>query len=431
MRGLLAVVGFFCLWAVPAAAQGLKPPELAKPLEVPAPPNEHGPMTFRLLDAPKLCTGCDVIVASGDIFHTSAQDFQAFFDWNKTSGKKTYFIVDSPGGEVSAAWEIGRKLRALNASVIAGRVEEHVDGSVELKAGRCISMCNSLVISGAERRLVPGTAFGVHQFTTWNETFSNLDNKVTVRDIREQLRFAARWLAFSREMGSDSRLVEAQFGVMSEKVDYIDPETLALWKVTNAPASSLPHLLREAGHGGAAMLAFAAKPEGSALKPVNAVGFQPVAAPVRALSAVPKNGDRQWSPLMSDGDWRESAVESQSDFARIIFACSKAGLGYVQVNLNGIPEARQRQTAQEILANGLGFAGRPVDIAQTSMGFGSHFWVKFSLMQDQINAFINLRGQIAFIPGSGEAAQKLGVNFPTAGFETMMVKARQECMSGG
>ena len=103
---------------------------LAEPTRIPAatqrlpgedaPYKSQGPMKFRLIEAPKLCSNCDVIVAAGDIMPYSRQDFLSFLDWNTLSGKKAYFIVDSPGGEVTAAWAIGRKLRSMNASVIAG-----------------------------------------------------------------------------------------------------------------------------------------------------------------------------------------------------------------------------------------------------------------------------------------------------------------------
>ena len=431
----------FALPLVAALASGFGP-ALAEPSRpIPAKTHEPDPlpvpkgaMTFRLVDAPKLCPGCDVIVASGDIEYTSAQDFIAFFDWNKTGGKKTVFIVDSSGGSVEAGWQIGRKLRSLSASVIAGRVEERVDGSIELKSGICVSMCNSLLISGTERRIVPGTAFGIHQFSTWNATFANLDNHVTVRDVREQLVFAGKWLAFAREMGSDSRLVEAQFGIVSEKVDFIDHDTLASWKVTNAPAASLPRILRDAGAASGPIQALGspalARPVAAvvpALKPT--LGFAPVAMPARSLAPVSAKGDRQWGPLEANGEWRESAVESQADSAKIIFACSVQGRGAIQINLRGIPEARQKQIAQLIVAGGMSFAGRPVDTTQTSMGFGPSFWVKFNLMPDQASAFMTLRGQIAFMPGDAKQAGDPGlmVNFQTSGFEIMVQKARQSC----
>ena len=438
MRKLLAGCLAFSLACAPSLLLAEPQKTLpGKPPETAPKPVKHGPMTFRLMDAPKLCTGCDVIVASGDIEESSAQDFQAFFDWNKPAGKKTYFIVDSPGGSVIAGWEIARRLRALSASVIAGRVDEHTDGSAELVGGECVSMCNSLVISGIERRLAPGTTFGIHQFTIWNSTFANLDNKVTVRDIREQLRFAAKWLAFSREMGADSRLVEAQFGIVSEKVDYLDPATLALWKVTTGASSTLPRVLREPGQSSGQLAVLG---QGAAKKPAvtaaaktesPSAGFAQVAAPPRSLSAVPTKGDRQWSAVTPEGDRQLSTVDSQADFARVTFGCSPGSAPFLKIELNGIPEERQKLIAQQIISGSMTFSGRPVDVAQSSFGFGSNFWVKFSLMRDQFNAFIALHGQVALIPMglAPEAGQKIAVNFQTSGFEPMMIKARQACMN--
>ncbi|WP_342361505.1 hypothetical protein [Terrarubrum flagellatum] len=375
MRG--TAIAFLVLASLaPARAQG-----------VPA----GGEMTFARVDAPNLCRNCDVVQANGGIGPDTLTKFNDFVAREKIGGKPFYFIIDSGGGKVSTGWALGRRLRAMQASVIAGKVAERPDGAIEIRPGACISMCNSVLAAGVERRISPGTVFGVHQFSPTSEGFRNLDNAVTVRDMRGQLKTVSEWLAYAREMSIDQRLVEAQLNVPFEKVDFIPHETLAEWRVVTAPASTLPKLLRNPR---AATETVASQPQAT---PAPA---RPAAATTAALPI-----DRRWSPPRPSGEWRESILVSDADFLRVAVACAPQGRYGMQITLRGMPEARQKALAQQIIAaGGFDLVERPVDISQIAIGFGSSFWIRASLNPDQIGRIVASAGQFTFAPQSQAAA---------------------------
>lgn len=393
MRWTVTLFAAFCAVS-PAGAQSAAP--------------TAGEMAFRRIDAPNLCKRCDVVQASGTIGSDTPKLFDEFLAREKIGGKPLHLIIDSGGGKVLAGWTLGRKLRAIRASVIAGKAIDRADGAIELRPGICVSMCNSVLSAGIERRISPGTVFGIHQFSPTSENFRNLDNAVTVRDMRGQLKMVSEWLAYAREMGIDQRLVEAQLETPFEKVDFIAHDTLAAWKVVTAPGSTLPKLLRNPRAG------------------LEAIASQPAAAPqaqtqtVAATQPQPQRlPDRQWGPVRQNGDWREAFVESDADFLRVTLACAANGRYGVQITLRGVPEARQKAMAQQIIAaDGFDFLERPIDISQLSIGFGGVFWIRASLRPDHVARLLAAQGQIRFTltTTSGATVKKDITQVQTIGF---------------
>jgi hypothetical protein len=392
MRTTAALLIALAAGIAPAAAQGA--PE----------------MTFRLVDAPNLCKRCDVVEASGQIAFTSIDRFNEFAAREKIGGKPLVVVVNSGGGSVRGGWALGRKLRALKASVIAAAVSERPDGAIEFRPGSCISMCNSVLSAGVDRRISPGTVFGVHQFAPTSERFRNLDNAVTVRDMSDQLRMLSEWLAYAREMKIDQRLVEAQLSVPFEKIDFISHETLAAWKIVTAPSAALPKLLRNPKSGA----------DSVAASPTTALHQISTAAGASAAPQPTRPGDRQWSPPRVTGDWREAMVESYADFLRVNIGCSAPGRVFLQITLRGVPEARQKAMAQQVvMSGGFEIVDRPVDISQITMGFGATFWMRAALRPDQITKFASSGGRLNFTPSLSpdDSARRNGFRIETTGFD--------------
>ncbi|MET0606896.1 MAG: hypothetical protein ABWZ80_10590 [Beijerinckiaceae bacterium] len=382
---------------------------------VPAAAQNAPDMSFRRIDAPNLCKRCDVVQASGLIVSDTPDRFREFLDRERVGGKPLVVVLDSPGGKVRAGWLLGRKLRSLSASVIAASLVERRDGAIEVRPGLCVSMCNSILAAGVERRISPGTIFGVHQFSPTADYFRNLDNTVTVRDMRDQLKMLSEWLAYAREMKVDQRLVEAQLNVPYEKVDFISHDTLAAWKVVTAPGATIPKLLRNPRAGSDALAS------GEAAASPTPASFAAAAAAV---------GDRQWTAVRVQSDWRETSMESYADFLRVNVGCANNGRIFLQVTLRGAPEEKQRALAQQIIASG-GFelVERPVDIAQVTMGFGSAFWVRASLRPDQIARLASSGGRFSFTPtlAKNEAAKRDALQVQTSGFNETVGRMISDC----
>ena len=106
-----------------------------------------------------------VIAAEGEITDRTPYDFLSFVRNNIGRGNvHAVIFLDSPGGKVVAAMQLGRIWRRLGAAAIVGRVDPSAPGSVtQFLSARCLSACVYALV-GAKKRVVPlGSVVGVHR----------------------------------------------------------------------------------------------------------------------------------------------------------------------------------------------------------------------------------------------------------------------------
>jgi ATP-dependent protease ClpP protease subunit len=117
--------------------------------------------------------------------------------------------LDSPGGSVQTAFDIGRLLRSANAPVAIGPDK------------RCVSAC-VLILAGATGRLIDGRV-GIHRpyFETPNTDVDFNDVQKVYNKMTEQIR------AYLREMNVSDRLADDMMIVPPEKVRFLSSVELA------------------------------------------------------------------------------------------------------------------------------------------------------------------------------------------------------------
>ena len=117
--------------------------------------------------------------------------------------------LDSPGGSVQAAFDIGRLLRSANAPVAIGPDKQ------------CVSAC-VLILAGATGRLIDGRV-GIHRpyFETPNTDVDFNDVQKVYNKMTEQIR------AYLREMNVSDRLADDMMIVPPEKVRFLSSVELA------------------------------------------------------------------------------------------------------------------------------------------------------------------------------------------------------------
>lgn len=115
-------------------------------------------------------------------------DGQRFADWLAEHGdvRPTTLRLDSPGGSVADALEIGRAIRA------AGLGTELTGGAI------CLSACPYLLAGGVDRRVSAAAAVGLHQHYFGQSTV--LPAFIAVKDIQ---RGQGAVLVYLAEMGVD------------------------------------------------------------------------------------------------------------------------------------------------------------------------------------------------------------------------------------
>ncbi|AOL22361.1 hypothetical protein Ga0102493_111334 [Erythrobacter litoralis] len=115
------------------------------------------------------CSECVWIAAEGDIEEGDTAKLEAFLQ--REGWERPYLVrINSPGGNVAEALELGRYLRIQRSRVIvsstqsefyepAGKVLQSYGGGV------CASACVFVLMGGVSREISTDSMVGVHQFT--------------------------------------------------------------------------------------------------------------------------------------------------------------------------------------------------------------------------------------------------------------------------
>lgn len=157
---------------------------------------------------------------------------EKFLTLAKSSGAKLVSF-DSEGGNIIAALELGRAIRAAGFD------------SYQVKDRECASACALIFVSGVNRSAENG-AIGVHQ--SWFGEDSGLDVGEAVSAVQE---LTADMLTYLIEMGVDPRFLNVSLTTPSEDMHYLTTKEMADLKVTfglnqviaaspNVPAPSAP-----------------------------------------------------------------------------------------------------------------------------------------------------------------------------------------------
>jgi|SRR5208283_138360 len=98
------------------------------------------------------------VYAEGPIVPGTAEEVVSFIQSKQVSAGAVV-ILNSPGGLVSEALELGRAIRAAGFDTEVG-AKESVDG------GECYSACTLAFLGGVNRTIPEKAIFGVHRFST-------------------------------------------------------------------------------------------------------------------------------------------------------------------------------------------------------------------------------------------------------------------------
>lgn len=120
-----------------------------------------------------------------------------------------HVFLDSIGGDVLAAIEMGRILRNAAAHTWVPRGSE------------CSSACIFLLASGVERRVSPGAKIGLHRPFFEQSYFSGLSRVDAQRHYAVLIERSAKYL---RDMGIADELFQQMLRIPSQKVSFVDSE---------------------------------------------------------------------------------------------------------------------------------------------------------------------------------------------------------------
>jgi hypothetical protein len=178
------------------------------------------PMTFALINEgpPDSCgNSCrQFLAASGTITADTFRQFLAFIRDNPVQDATV--VLESEGGSVRGALELGRAIRGLGLSTTVGRVLERRPksgakfGEITSRVN-CQSMCTFLLLAGVKRTVPIDAQVLVHQIWLGDRREDALSASYSAEDLVVVQRDIGSIVQYTVEMGGDMELVQLSLKV--------------------------------------------------------------------------------------------------------------------------------------------------------------------------------------------------------------------------
>ncbi|MBM3530269.1 MAG: hypothetical protein FJX62_19475 [Alphaproteobacteria bacterium] len=172
------------------------------------------PMQFELWTEAQPCAGpCRTwVAASGAIAPETPRDFDAFSRLNRIEGAT--IALDSDGGSVLGALDLGRAIRRLGMTTTVGKTVTSSASDRAKRRGRlvsraqCESMCAFVLLAGVERRVPAEARVMVHQIWLGDRRDDPTAANYSAEDLVVVQRDIGRLARYTVEMGGSIDLLE-------------------------------------------------------------------------------------------------------------------------------------------------------------------------------------------------------------------------------
>jgi hypothetical protein len=218
-RSFPSTLASVCLVLALSSTVGLTPSAPAEPVAGSA--DNSSPMRFTLFadGSPETCaTPCRTLIgASGMITADTARQFITFVRDNALQAVQggqagATVVLESDGGSVLGALDLGRAIRRFGFAATVGRVVERRTAT-SIKYGEltgradCQSMCSFVLLGGVQRYVPPAARVLVHQIWLGDRREDAVAANYTAEDLVVVQRDIGAILQYTSEMGGDVELV--------------------------------------------------------------------------------------------------------------------------------------------------------------------------------------------------------------------------------
>jgi hypothetical protein len=195
------------------------------------------------------CSGCEWISIDGRISPSAPDTFLQFLRQMDMTDSHIDIYLNSGGGNLQAAMELGRTLRRLKLATYVGRsVEIRGKYYSEIKNGSCVSACAYSFIGGIKRRAEKGTV-GVHRFYDPRSVGRSQERIFSADDFSEQQKLSAAVLEYVTEMGVAPDFVITADRIPSTSIYYFSDDEMRRLRVNYDPATLTDWALKEKNGG--------------------------------------------------------------------------------------------------------------------------------------------------------------------------------------
>lgn len=150
------------------------------------------------------------LYVDGPIVHGTFRQFEEFLTSGKVEGHSGKIFLNSRGGSLGEALQIGRLVREYGLDTRVGQVRDFSLPSFALE-GVCESACAYIFMGGVSRSLRDGDVLGVHRFFSTGRSIEG----GTAQQMSGQL------IAYMVEMGVDARLFTLASSQTFEGMHYV------------------------------------------------------------------------------------------------------------------------------------------------------------------------------------------------------------------
>jgi hypothetical protein len=199
------------------------------------------PMTFRLATTGGICFGCTWVDATGEISADTPADFEEFLAAHDFQNGIGYpLLLNSEGGDLGAALELGQRFRELELTVGVAKTtyEQNSDHALPIlqNGGVCYSACAYAFLGGKVRNLERGT-LGFHQFFDEDILASRNETAFSTVDRLRDHYVVGVLITYIIEMGIDAGFFALYAATPPENMRIITPSEAVEWGViTNSKA---------------------------------------------------------------------------------------------------------------------------------------------------------------------------------------------------
>lgn len=176
-----------------------------------------------------------VIFAQGEIDNGSADALLGFVK-QSLGGRDLHGVVllDSPGGHVIAAMELGLTIRRLGMAVIVARPGGGGgDGTAALYSGRCYSACVYALMGGRKRVIPPQSRVGVHRMFNYATSFNLAEGGFVRERYVDDGDMRRRLAHYSRMMGVSDGLIDLAERTSPDYLRVLTPGEIARWRLAS------------------------------------------------------------------------------------------------------------------------------------------------------------------------------------------------------
>lgn len=180
--------------------------------------------------------GCvDVIVAEGEINNETAGQFVSFLADNlRDRNLRPLVLIESPGGTVLGAMQLGAVFRRLGAAVmVAAARGTQASGSLRLVPADCLSAC-VYAFMGGKKRLVPSISrLGIHRMVVDLHSYSLFGGEESER-VYGSPDFVAALASYTRAMGVNPLVIAYAERIAPEAIHILSQGEIRRWHLASA-----------------------------------------------------------------------------------------------------------------------------------------------------------------------------------------------------